>query len=148
MTAGLGSSGDAPANGVEIADGGETTETVEGAVSSSPVQDSLQQSMLELRDGVRLDLPGEPVELRIGLRDDLLNGGDWREGFSDDVCIGVWLWQRWRAALEPAGFPRESFIDVVIGYRREIWLWLAGERTWEQCVSGLAGRVGRRLPVA
>ncbi len=34
---------------------------------------------------------------------------------------------------------------IVVGYRREIWLWLAGERTWAQCCSGLIGRISRRL---
>ena len=29
-------------------------------------------------------------------------------------------------------------------YARELWLWLVGERTWEQCVSGLGGRLLRR----
>ena len=29
-------------------------------------------------------------------------------------------------------------------YDRELWLWLVGERTWEQCVSGLGGRLLRR----
>jgi hypothetical protein len=33
----------------------------------------------------------------------------------------------------------------VLGYQREIWLWLAGERTWAQCCSGLIGRINRRL---
>ena len=127
--------------------GAVTGNGVAGGSEVSGVEGERELHVLELGSRVRLDLPEEPAELRVGLRDGLLNGGDWREGFSDDVCIGVWLWERWRAALEPAGCPRESFIDVVIGYRREIWLWLAGERTWEQCVAGLAGRVGRRLPV-
>lgn len=30
------------------------------------------------------------------------------------------------------------------GYERELWLWLVGERTWEQCADGLLGRVLRR----
>jgi hypothetical protein len=34
---------------------------------------------------------------------------------------------------------------IVLGYRREIWLWLAGERTWAQCCSGLVGRINRQL---
>ena len=29
-------------------------------------------------------------------------------------------------------------------YGRELWLWLVGERTWKQCVSGLGGRLLRR----
>ena len=84
--------------------------------------------------------------MRDALRDALLAGTDWRDGFSDDVCIGLWLWERWRPALEPVGLDREAFVDVIISYRRELWFWLIGERTWEQCIAGLAGRVARRLP--
>jgi hypothetical protein len=92
----------------------------------------------------RLEVPAEPVELRDGLRQALLDGGDWREGFRDDICIGVWLWSRWQPVLEPAGVPREHFIDIVVSTHRELWLWLLGDRRWEQYLSGLAGRVARR----
>jgi hypothetical protein len=103
-------------------------------------------SVVEPAEGLRLDHPDEPVDMRDALRDALLAGTDWRDGFSDDVCVGVWLWERWRPALEPVGMDREAFVDVIISYRRELWLWLMGERQWDQCVSGLAGRVARRLP--
>jgi hypothetical protein len=106
----------------------------------------LEMAMVEPAAGVRLERPDEPSEMRFGLRDALLAGADWREGFSDDICIGLWLWERWRPALEPAGVDREAFIDVVMGYRRELWLWLVGERGWDPFVTGLAGRVARRLP--
>jgi hypothetical protein len=96
--------------------------------------------------GPRLELPEEPEELRVALRDELLAGGDWRSGFSDDICIGVWLWGRWQPALEPAGCTREDFVAIVMSTRRELWLWLLGDRRWGQYVSGLAGRVTRRLP--
>jgi len=99
-------------------------------------------------DARLLEFPSEPEELRIGLSDALLAGGDWREGFSDDICIGVWLWSRWQPVLEPAGCTREDFIDIVVAGRRELWLWLLGDRRWDQYVSGLAGRVVRRLPAA
>lgn len=94
----------------------------------------------------RLEFPSEPEELRVGLRDALLGGGDWREGFSDDICIGVWLWSRWQPVLEPGGCTREEFVDIVMANRRELWLWLLGDRRWEQYVTGLAGRVIRRMP--
>jgi hypothetical protein len=102
--------------------------------------------VLHASDGMRLERPEEPVEIRDGLRTALLDGADWREGFSIDICIGVFLWERWRPALEPAGMDREAFIDIVIGSGRELWLWLMGERQWDQFLSGLAGRVTRRLP--
>ena len=71
-----------------------------------------------------MELPEEPVDIKIGLRDALLEGRDWRDGFSDDICIGVWLWSWWRPALEPGGMGREEFVDAVIADRRELWLWL------------------------
>ncbi len=36
---------------------------------------------------------------------------------------------------------------VCAGYQRELWLWLVGERTWDQCLSGLLGRLQRRASV-
>ena len=49
------------------------------------------------------------------------------------------------AVLESAGMTEDDFGAIVVGYRREIWLWLVGERTWAQCCSGLIGRIDRRL---
>jgi hypothetical protein len=105
-------------------------------------------SLLSLQTSgqVRLEVPPEPSEMREGLREILLAGGDPREGFSNDICLAVWLWHSWRSSLEPAGLDREAFVDVVVSYGREIWLWIIGERRWEQCIEGLSGRVERRLP--
>ena len=67
----------------------------------------------------------------------------------DDVLIGTgglseWLWSRWRA-LASSGLDQRALDAIVRGYGRELWLWLAGERTWTQCCSGLIGRIDRRL---
>ncbi len=89
-----------------------------GAGSVGPVTD-----VDELAGPVPLlEFPEEPEELRIGLRDALLAGGDWRDGFSDDICIGVWLWSRWQPVLEPAGCAREDFVEIGKTTRRELWL--------------------------
>ena len=61
----------------------------------------------------------------------------------DDDGVTAWLWSRWRA-LAVTGLDEEDLGVIVLGYRREIWLWLAGERTWVQCCSGLIGRINRR----
>lgn len=103
-------------------------------------------TVFEVEGGPRLELPEEPVEIKVALRDALLGGQDWRDGFSDDICIALWLWGYWQPTLEPGGFSREEFLDAVIGYRREVWLWLMGDRQWFPMVTGLAGRVLRRLP--
>ena len=64
--------------------------------------------------GPRLEIPEEPEDLRMSLRDALLAGEDWRAGFSDDLCVGVWLWSRWQPALEPVGCSREDFVEIVV----------------------------------
>jgi len=101
-------------------------------------------TVFEVEGGPRLELPEEPEDLRVGLRDALLDGQ--RSDFGDDICVGLWLWRCWRPALEPAGMSREDFIELVTVNHRELWLWLLGDRQWDQYLIGLAGRVVRRLP--
>ena len=105
-------------------------------------------TVFEVEGGPRLELPDEPIELKAGLRDALLEGADWRSGFSDDVCIGLWLWSRWQPALEPNGMSREQFVDVVVADKRELWLWLGGDQPWIQFLAGLADRTVHRLPTS
>ena len=66
------------------------------------------------------------------------------------VDAGGWiadpLWDQWGGELDRAGMDRDRFGEVVAGYRRELWLWVMGERTWAQAGGGLLGRVQRRLP--
>ena len=92
-------------------------------------------------------MPEEPAELRdrtraLAARDPdaaggLLGRGDW---------IAEPLWRAWGPALESAGLDRAWLRRLAVDYRRELWLWVAGERTWAQCAGGLLGRVRRRLP--
>jgi len=94
---------------------------------------------------LRLELPPEPTEVREWLRTTVLAGEDPRGRTSGDSCLGALIWERWRSALEPAGLDRESFVEIIESYGREIWLWIIGDRQWEQCIEGLAGRAARRL---
>ncbi len=68
------------------------------------------------------------------------------------VVSGDWianpLWEGWGEALAQRGMDREAFGHVVAGYGNEVRLWVVGERPWDHCVSGLAGRVVRRLAPA
>jgi hypothetical protein len=91
----------------------------------------------------QLHVPDEPVVMKPVWRDAVLDGADLAEIVTGGVA--GWLWSRWRA-LESAGFTEAGFERLVGDYRREIWLWLVGDRTWEQCCSGLIGRIGRRVP--
>jgi hypothetical protein len=103
--------------------------------------------MTELAPGLSLSLPEEPVELRRRTR--ALIEQD-PAGGAAVVDAGAWianpLWGFWGPVLEPAGMDRGRFDEIVAGYRRELWLWVMGERTWAQAAGGLLGRVLRRLP--
>jgi hypothetical protein len=92
-----------------------------------------------------LHIPDEPIALAERWLGAVLDGqaledviGDEQEG------IAAWFWSRWRT-LASAGMNEEQLGQVVLAYRRELWLWLAGERTWAQCCSGLVGRINRQL---
>ena len=111
-----------------------------------PIDRLAPVEFVELPGGQKLALPHEPVELGTGLRDALLAGQDGRDGFSDDTCLAAWLWERWQSTLEPVGFGRDELVATVIATKRELWLWLIGDRLWYQYVSGLAGRIARRIP--
>ena len=120
----------------------------EAVAPFTPVDRLAPVEFVELPDGQKLALPDEPVELGTGLRDALLAGEDWREGSGDDICVGAWLWEQWEPTLEPVGFGRDELMAVVVATKRELWLWLIGDRLWNQYVSGLAGRIARRIPRA
>jgi hypothetical protein len=92
-----------------------------------------------------LHLPDEPLALAETWSDAVIGEGrDLEAVLTAADGLVPWLWARWRS-LGPAGMSEDELARVVLDYRREIWLWLAGERTWAQCCSGLIGRIGRRL---
>ena len=91
-----------------------------------------------------LHVPDEPT----GRADDWLhavvNGADLESVLAGDDGVAAWLWHRW-SSLTSVGVTRDAFTAMVVEYRRELWLWLAGERTWAQACSGLIGRISRRI---
>ncbi len=93
---------------------------------------------------LRLHVP-EPPAQRQAWRDAVLDGAALEQVVAGDDGVASWLWRRW-SALAGAGIDRDAFVALVLAYRRELWLWMVGDRTWEQCCSGLIGRIGRRLP--
>lgn len=94
-----------------------------------------------------LPLPDEPRELRAEVRTlveqtpadgiALIERGEW---------IAAPLWESWQPVLESRGLQWTDFLEIVTNYSNELRLWVVGERLWEHCVEGLAGRVARRLP--
>jgi hypothetical protein len=95
----------------------------------------------------QLHVPDEPTMRAEAWLAAVLDGGDLATVLGAEDGLVAWLWSRW-SWLGPAGLTRGAFEQIVLGYRREIWLWLAGERVWTQCCSGLVGRVSRRLAPA
>ena len=94
-----------------------------------------------------LSLPEEPVELRRRTRALVEEDPDRGAAVVDaGAFLADPLWERWGPALERAGMDRDRFAGIVAGYRRELWLWVMGERTWAQSAAGLLGRIRRRLP--
>jgi hypothetical protein len=92
-----------------------------------------------------LHLPDEPVARAEAWTHAVVGEGrDLEEVLTAADGLVPWLWSRWRT-LASAGMSEDELARVVLDYRREIWLWLAGERTWAQCCSGLIGRINRRL---
>jgi hypothetical protein len=91
-----------------------------------------------------LHVPDEPTGRAQLWLATVLDGAELDEVLTGPEGVVDWLWTRWRV-LTVAGVGEADLRAVVLGYRREIWLWLAGERTWAQCCSGLIGRISRRI---
>jgi hypothetical protein len=84
----------------------------------------------------------EPSHLRAA------RGAGWQAGSAEEnaTTLTRLLWRSWRKNLEQAGVDRRQFAGIVMAYRSELWLWRVGERPWAHAVSGLIGRIARRLP--
>ena len=100
---------------------------------------ALAQKSVPLREG--------PAELRAETRALLEESPE--EGsrlIGEAAFVADLLWADWEDLLEPAGMPYDRFIQISRGYADELRLWVVGERPWDHCAAGLAGRVQRRLP--
>ena len=95
----------------------------------------------------RLPVPDEPTELkartRALLEDSPEEGG---RVIADAAFVSDLLWEEWGADLEEAGMDYERFLEISRSYAGELRLWVVGERPWDHCAAGLAGRLLRRLP--
>jgi hypothetical protein len=94
----------------------------------------------------RLPLPGEPAGLRADMRALLEDSPEEGARVVEDASfVAGPLWAEWGEILEGLGMDRARFLEISRGYSDELRLWVVGERPWSHCVSGLAGRVRRRL---
>lgn len=95
----------------------------------------------------KLPLREEPVELRAETRTLLEESPE--EGsrlIGEAAFVADLLWEDWRGTLEPGGIGYDRFMEISRGYADELRLWVVGERPWDHCAAGLAGRAQRRLP--
>lgn len=92
-------------------------------------------------------LPEEPEELKAETRALLEESPE--EGtrvINDARFVADPLWREWGSTLEASGMDYDRFLEISRGYADELRLWVLGERIWDHCAAGLAGRVWRRLP--
>lgn len=93
-------------------------------------------------------MPEEPSGLRAETRRILEDSPeDGTRLVRDAAFVAETLWDEWGDDLRDAGMDYRRFLAIARSYSGELRLWVVGERPWEHCVSGLAGRVARRLPV-
>ncbi len=95
----------------------------------------------------RLPLPDEPTELKAEARALLEDSPE--EGsriIAEAAFVSDLLWEEWGTALEAAGIGHGRFTEISRSYAGELRLWVVGERPWDHCAAGLAGRLLRRLP--
>ncbi len=93
-----------------------------------------------------LAVPHEPDVLRQEIRTAVLDGADWEGRFGPELGVGDALWLAWGSDLSAGGLTREQFGAVVRSCRRELWFWVLGDRLWAQVVTGMTGRLVRRVP--
>jgi hypothetical protein len=99
----------------------------------------------DLRSELRL--PEEPSELRAQTRRLIEESPcEGRSVIRDGEFLAAPLWEEWSDALSECGMDYDAFVEVTRGYADEVRLWVVGERVWEHCASGLAGRASRRVP--
>lgn len=89
--------------------------------------------------------PPEPA----GLRDRTLEGArkaprETRAELARGEWLTDWLWTAWSAELEPAGIGRDALTREVGRWSRELWLWVTGERQWDEVSALVYGGVLRR----
>jgi len=89
---------------------------------------------VELRDRVRAAAETDPA------------------GARKEMAEGRWLaeelWSSWRHELDLLGADRAAVAAAAAGLAREVWLWVMGERKWQEVAALLYGRVARHLPEA
>ena len=92
-----------------------------------------------------LPVPPEPAHVHRRLAEAADGSpGAARRLLADGELVGGYLWQAWEPDLTVAGVGRGDVVTHAGVCRRELWLWLMGERTWHEVAALVAGGVLRR----
>jgi hypothetical protein len=92
-----------------------------------------------------LAIPDEPLQQKALLR--AAAGEDPVAGRVVALAeIAAMFWRDWKEALAPLGMDEESFASIIAGATNEVWLWVMGDRPFDQLVASIAGRTIRRIP--
>jgi len=94
-----------------------------------------------------LPVPDEPEDLKTETRALLEESPE--EGsrvVEEATFVADLLWEKWREDLQESGMDYDRFLRISRGYAAEFRLWVVGERPWNHCAAGLAGRALRRIP--
>ena len=94
-----------------------------------------------------LPVPDEPENLKTETRALLEESPE--EGsrvVEDATFVADLLWDEWGEDLKEAGMDYDRFLQISRGYAAEFRLWVVGERPWNHCAAGFAGRALRRIP--
>ncbi|HZU71895.1 MAG TPA: hypothetical protein VE990_03910 [Acidimicrobiales bacterium] len=70
-----------------------------------------------------------------------------RARLADGHDLADLLWSAWGPELGLAGADRAGLVAHLAGARREVWLWVMGERTWDELARLVSGGVLRRALV-
>ena len=95
----------------------------------------------------KFPLPEEPTELKAETRFLLEESPE--EGtrvVNDARIVDDPLWEERGVEIEDSDLDYGRFLEISRGYANELRLWVFGERPWDHCAAGLAGRIWRRLP--
>jgi hypothetical protein len=99
------------------------------------------------RATMSLPVPEEPRNLKSETRALLEESPEEGNRVIEDASfVSNLLWKVWGDDLENSGMGRDRFVEISRGYAGELRLWVVGERPWDHCAAGLAGRLLRRLP--
>ena len=94
-----------------------------------------------------LPVPEEPRDLKSETRALLAESPEEGNRLIEDASfVSDLLWKEWGGDLEDSGMGHDRFVEISRGYAGELRLWVVGERPWDHCAAGLAGRLLRRLP--